>query len=991
MNILLKSDRLAKCHLIVCLIVYLFYWITQSEADKRHHEQQLEFLTEPTSVLVAADGGRAVFKCSALPVIADIRWLYNGMPLYESSFDGLRISRHKLIIKLPKNFKISSNLSLLTSESTHSTHLSNLSFKGGVFQCIAQHKSRAIVSQPAKLILAELKPFAVKDNITLVTIAGNTAVIPCNPPHSVPNAVTEFDFNSTIIEKSKDRYRLMPSGDLQIFHARDSDAGFYRCIVHNPFLGERIYAHHYIQLSIIKQSRHHHNNQQHYSNRNSHISPKFIVSPKSHISAVTGSNVTFECSAIGSPTPNITWKKVDGHLPKWRHIQYGGNLMLPNIRRGDEGIYICSASNGSPSTAITANSLLEIQEIPQIVRKGQLDERNVIEGEEVVIECNTKGKPKPIINWLLNGELIKPDVSHKIGILIKGIDGSKLTISMAKTQLHSGIYQCFATNELGSTYATSFVNVLNTSETDSNQNTKDNPINEDDDESDLSINNADDSELTDEDEDLFNRLPTQNRRRKNKNKGIKMVPPTRPEITRLGDDSVMVRWDVPQNDGLPILFFKVQFREMGNKGSDWNTVDEDIAPHIHSYAVNGLKMGSKYRFRIAAVYSNNDNKLGPNSIKFTLYKDPPMKKPVYGPSIIHAEPVSPSAITMKWEYLDIDSVAIEGFFIYYRATISAGDYLKVTAMGVNTRSHIITHLLPDTSYDIKMQCFNVAGTSEFSNIYMVKTLPSAEVVKEKGHKKDQIDNINNISGGIGPVKADDKTLYSVVIITIGAIVLVFVVCIVLCIIRHKQQTPRSTVSSAKMPKEKHPKAGANNHNHMFSHSNHNLFTHHRSNGHISNTLVAAASNGYLSRNNVTDSECSHQINIRVNPFCEIPNGSSLNRTNSINETLKTMSASNHQLSNNNISEIPLSLNTMERRKMKRIDENYPNLNHSNPRLNHHSSSFTRLNGTLERKRRSRTDLLSADKDSGDSTVTKCNGISPNSANNGTLVIMQSSC
>jgi hypothetical protein len=696
---------------------------------------------------------------------------------------------------------------------------------------------------------------------------------------------------------------------------------------------------------------------------------------------------------MGSPTPNITWKKLDGHLPKWRHIQDGGNLILSNIRRTDEGTYVCSASNGSPSITISANSVLDVQEIPQIVRKGQLDEKNVVEGEEIVIECPTKGKPKPIVNWIHNGELIKPEISNKIGILIKGIDGSKLSIASANSH-SSGIYQCFATNELGSTYAMSVVNVMNTSLwiTDSNQNAKENPSNEDEDEADSTNNNAD-SDLTDEDEDLFNRLPTQNRRRKNKNKGIKMVPPTRPEITRLGDDSVMVRWDVPQNDGLPILFFKVQFREMGNRGSDWNTVDEDIAPHIHSYAVNGLKVGSKYRFRIAAVYSNNDNKLGPNSIKFTLYKDPPMKKPVYGPTIIHAEPISPSAITLKWEYLDIDSVAIEGFFIYYRATISAGDYLKVTAIGANTRSHIITHLLPDIAYDIKMQCFNVAGTSEFSNIYLVKTLPSAEVTKDKGNKKDQTDN-NSIGGGIGPMKTNkDKTLYSVIIITVGALVLVFVVCIVLCCIRHKQQTPRSNLSSAKMPKEKHPKANSNNHNHnhMFSHSNHNIFAaHHRSNGHISNTLVAAASNGYLSRTSAIESECSHQINIRVNPFCEISNGSSLNRTNSINETFKPLSASNHHLSNNNVSETPLSMNTMERRKMRRMDEHYPNLNHSNPRLNHHSSSFTRLNGTLERKRRSRTDLLSADKD-GDSPITKCNGISPNSATNGTLVIMQSSC
>ena len=822
-----------------------------------------------------------------------------------------------------------------------------------------------------------------------------------------------------------DKYHLMPSGDLQIYNVRESDAGTYRCIAHNPFLGERTYAKHFVELRVVRErSRHHHNAQSgshhsHHRNSHSHVHPKFVVSPKTHISAVMGANVTIECVAMGSPVPTITWKKLEGQLPKNRHHLDGGNLILANVRRGDDGTYVCTAANGSPNSAITANSELDIQEIPQIVGKTQVEEKDVVEGQEIVLECSTKGKPKPIVDWFHNGIQITPEVSNKNGITIKGTDGSKLSIINSKSELHSGMYQCFATNELKSTYATTIVNVLSLDQSESNAGPgiKKTPKNESDDEEPEPADVVDDGDPADEEEDLFNQLPSQNRK-KNKNKGIKMVPPTKPEVTRLSEESVMVRWDVPQNDGLPIMFFKVQYREMGTKGSDWNTVDDDIAPHIHSYAVNGLKANSKYRFRIAAVYSNNDNKLSPNSNKFTLFKEPPIKKPINGPVITNSEPVSPSAITMKWEYFDIDSVTIEGFFIYYRASIFAGDYLKVAAMGANTRSHIITHLLPDTTYEIKMQCFNVAGTSEFSNIFMVKTLPSPETTKDKDNKKDQTDD-NNIGTGIDPVKSDkDRTLYSVIFITGGALVLVFVVCIVFCLLRHKQSTPRANGSLGKLPKEKHPKANSNSH--IYSHSNHNIFTaHHRSNGHLSNTLVAAASNGYLSRSTVNgmDTEYPHHVNIRVNPFHELSNGGSTlgrSRSNSINDSLRAKSQSQHHLShnntNNNVNEMPpLLMNTMERRKMKRMDEHYPTsaLHHSNSRLNHHSSSHTRLNGTLERKRRSRTDLLnSSDKDNTDSEarglspMSKCNGHSVHSSatngtingtTNGTLVIMQSSC
>ena len=94
-----------------------------------------------------------------------------------------------------------------------------------------------------------------------------------------------------------------------------------------------------------------------------------------------------------------------------------------------------------------------------------------------------------------------------------------------------------------------------------------------------------------------------------------MIPPSRPNITRLTDSSVMVRWAVPPNNGLPIQFFKVQYRELtrgagskrkanGNgarsrgpqgKGSRWRTNNEDIPPHIRSYEVDDLKTDSTYK------------------------------------------------------------------------------------------------------------------------------------------------------------------------------------------------------------------------------------------------------------------------------------------------------------------------------------------------------------------------------------------------------------
>lgn len=79
-----------------------------------------------------------------------------------------------------------------------------------------------------------------------------------------------------------------------------------------------------------------------------------------------------------------------------------------------------------------------------------------------------------------------------------------------------------------------------------------------------------------------------------------MIPPSRPNITRLTDESVMVRWSVPPNEGLSIEFFKVQYKEIEKKGSRWKTIDEDIPSHIRSYEVTGLNAGQTYRWESRA-------------------------------------------------------------------------------------------------------------------------------------------------------------------------------------------------------------------------------------------------------------------------------------------------------------------------------------------------------------------------------------------------------
>lgn len=133
-----------------------------------------------------------------------------------------------------------------------------------------------------------------------------------------------------------------------------------------------------------------------------------------------------------------------------------------------------------------------------------------------------------------------------------------------------------------------------------------------------------------------------------------------------------------------------------------------------------LRFFFSFRFRIAAVYSNNDNQLGPTSGKFHLQRGP-AKSHLPAPILSHIEPVSENEVILHWT-LPPHSSSIEGFYAYYRPSSTAGEYSKATIDGHHARSFKIDHLEPGTAYEFKLQSFTALAASDFSAILSKKTL-----------------------------------------------------------------------------------------------------------------------------------------------------------------------------------------------------------------------------------------------------------------------------
>lgn len=69
------------------------------------------------------------------------------------------------------------------------------------------------------------------------------------------------------------------------------------------------------------------------------------------------------------------------------------------------------------------------------------------------------------------------------------------------------------------------------------------------------------------------------------------VPPSRPQVTVLGGREVRVAWTVPDNDGLPVTFFRIQYRMLGGAGGRWETVDDEVHTALRKYDVTKLQPG----------------------------------------------------------------------------------------------------------------------------------------------------------------------------------------------------------------------------------------------------------------------------------------------------------------------------------------------------------------------------------------------------------------
>ncbi|KAF6110259.1 myopalladin [Phyllostomus discolor] len=201
-----------------------------------------------------------------------------------------------------------------------------------------------------------------------------------------------------------------------------------------------------------------------------------------HFRVTEGSPVTFTCKIVGIPVPKVYWfkdgkqiSKQNEHCKMKREGDGTCSLHIESTTSDDDGNYTIMAAN--PQGRISCSGHLMVQSLPMRSRvtptgqshrgrsrvqekdKEPLQERffrphflqapgDMVahEGRLCRLDCKVSGLPPPELTWLLNGQPVLPDASHKMLVRETGVHSLLID---PLTQRDAGTYTCVATNKTG--------------------------------------------------------------------------------------------------------------------------------------------------------------------------------------------------------------------------------------------------------------------------------------------------------------------------------------------------------------------------------------------------------------------------------------------------------------------------------------------------------------------------------------------------------------
>uniref|UniRef100_A0A8C6YM76 Hemicentin 1 n=1 Tax=Nothoprocta perdicaria TaxID=30464 RepID=A0A8C6YM76_NOTPE len=294
----------------------------------------------------------------------------------------------------------------------------------GTYTCVASNvEGRA---QKSYILSIQVPPNIAGSEMPseVSVLQGESIQLVCSA-EGVPVPVVQWlkDGQAVAREESQ-RTRVTPDGStLNIFRALPSDTGKYTCVATNPAGEEdRIF------------------------NLNVYVPPTIADNKEEpeDLTVLVDTSVNIECTAAGTPAPQINWLK--NGLPlsissQIRLLSGGQILRIVRVQVSDVGAYTCVASNRAGVD--NKHYSLQVLVPPSLDNAGGTEDVTIVRGNSASMQCVTEGIPTPTMSWFKDG--------HPLSLgdhLTSKNQGMVLHFVKAETH-DTGKYTCEASNEAG--------------------------------------------------------------------------------------------------------------------------------------------------------------------------------------------------------------------------------------------------------------------------------------------------------------------------------------------------------------------------------------------------------------------------------------------------------------------------------------------------------------------------------------------------------------
>ena len=447
------------------------------------------------------------------------------------------------------------------------------------------------------------------------------------------------------------------------------------------------------------------------------IPPSWTAAPPAEIKAEAGQPLAVNCSATGTPTPIVLWRR-EGRQDRndtttWT-VGSNGTLAIASVRPEDAGQLYCSAINAGG--ALLARVSLEVirtardQSIPAHFSLGPANQTLPIRSP-ALLQCQALNETDTI-SWTRNGQPINQTASSGIKILPSG------SLQIDHLQLDdSGTYTCWAASS-GSWTASLLV---------------ENPINPN-----VAFNRAPSDPLA---------LPG---------------PPSQPAMTNQTAHTVTITWQSSSRMGAsPLVGYTVEVYSpdgplmpgawtWGVRGdssdgpppsSTWFVVARRL--RANSFTIEGLKAGAWFLCLVRAENSHGLSLPSPVSSWFhsathSADADLVQTRELLSGSLLQLDQiqaVSSTSVQLHWDIVDGESY-IEGLHVFRFDSAAAGAAALVqpssfgigpslTVKDPGSMTYTVADLRPDTDYTFFLIPFYGSVEGRPSNSRSVRTNPDA--------------------------------------------------------------------------------------------------------------------------------------------------------------------------------------------------------------------------------------------------------------------------